>query len=63
MVQGLKMQYDNEIDQGRDDSALIGDLRQEYEWINGSHRPEEPVQWLVHRAKLAKRYPHMPVAV
>jgi hypothetical protein len=63
MIQKLRMQYDAATDGNRHDAALMAGLCQEYEWINGTHRPEEPAQWLVVRADLAKRCPHMAVPV
>ena len=60
---GFKMQYDNECDNDSDDAPLIAALAQEYEWINGTHRPEAPPQWIVYRAELAKRDAHMTAAV
>lgn len=63
MIQRFAMEYDNDIDQGSADAALIAGLRQEYEWLADTHRPEDLCQWLVYRVELAKRCPHMAVAV
>jgi hypothetical protein len=63
VIHGFALEYDNDIENGQDDRPLIAHLSQEYEWLNGTHRPEEPAQWLVCRVDLAKRDAHMAVAV